>query len=104
MWAWAATEAPDIVARDLALARAALGEDARIVLVLRPRARVLSAPLHGEVGAEVEGIDAVPLVLAVGALEEGQLVRGVDVPWSGDAQAAVSLAGFTLPNTRGQAT
>jgi hypothetical protein len=100
MWAWAAAEAPDAVARDLVTARAALGEDARVVLVLRPRARVTSPPLHGEVGAEVEGVDAVPLVLAVGGLEEGQLVRGVDVPWSEGAEAQVTTAGFAAPRAR----
>jgi tetratricopeptide (TPR) repeat protein len=94
LWVWPATAAPEEIGRDLAAARAALGEDARAVLVLRPRARVLTPPFLGEVGAEVEGVDAVPLVRAVGGLEEGELVRGVDVPWSPEAEARVAMAGF----------
>jgi hypothetical protein len=94
VWAWARAEASEHIADDLAKARAALGEATRVVLVLRPRARVLSAPLAGEVGAAMEGVDAVPLLRAVGALEEGELVRGVDLPWSAAAEARAADAGF----------
>jgi hypothetical protein len=94
VWAWTRAEASEHIADDLASARAALGEGTRVVLVLRPRARVLSAPLAGEVGAAVEGVDAVPLLRAVAALEEGELVRGVDLPWSAAAEARAADAGF----------
>ncbi len=94
LWIWPASAPPEEIGRDLAAARAALGEDARAVLVLRPQARVLAPPFHGEVGAEVAGVDAVPLVRAVGGLDDGELVRGVDVPWSPEAEARVAMAGF----------
>jgi hypothetical protein len=94
VWVWPSATPPEEIARDLAAARAALGEDTRAVLVLRPKARVLSAPLPGEVGVEVEGVDAVPLIRAAGGLDEGELVRGVDVPWSEDAEAQVAAGGF----------
>jgi hypothetical protein len=94
LWAWPASALPEEIGRDLAAARASLGDDARAVVVLRAHARVLSPPLEGEVGAEVEGVDAVPLVRAVGGLDEGELVRGVDVPWSEAAERRVSAAGF----------
>lgn len=99
VWAWRVHEAPEGIARDLANARAALGEGTRAVLVVRPRARVLFPPLEGEVGAAVFGVDAVPLVRAVGALAEDQIVRGVDLPWSDAAEEIVSRAGFTAPAT-----
>jgi hypothetical protein len=95
VWIWPATTPPEDIGRDLAAARAALGQDARAVVVLRPKARVLSAPFQGEVGAEVEGVDAVPLIRAVSGLDDGELVRGVDVPWSSEAEARVATAGFT---------
>ena len=95
LWVWPAATAPEDVGRDLAGARAALGQDARAVVVLRPKARVLSAPFQGEVGAEVEGVDAVPLIRAVSSLDEGEMVRGVDVPWSSEAETRVTTAGFT---------
>jgi hypothetical protein len=100
VWAWPSHTAPEAIAGDLTAARAALGEDTRAVLVLRPRARVLSAPLHGEVGVEVEGVDAVPLIRAAGGLDEGELVRGVDVPWSEDAEAHVAAGGFRAQESR----
>ena len=95
LWVWPATTPPEHVGRDLADARAVIGEDTRAVVVLRPKARVLSAPFQGEVGAEVEGIDAVPLIRAVSGLDEGELVRGIDVPWSTEAEARIATAGFT---------
>ena len=94
VWAWPATASPEEIGRDLACARATVGVDARAVIVLRRDARVLSSPFQGEVGVEVEGVDAVPLVRAVGGLDEGELVRGVDVPWSEEAERRVSGAGF----------
>ena len=94
VWAWPATATPEEIGRDLAAVRASAGDDTRAVVVLRRNARVLSSPFQGEVGAEVEGVDAVPLVRAVGGLEEGELVRGVDVPWSEAAELQVSGAGF----------
>ena len=100
LWVWPTSAAPEEIGRDLAAARAALGEDARVVLVLRPRARVVAPPFHGEVGAVVEGVDAVPLVRAVGALDDGELVRGIDVPWSPEAEARVAMAGFAPQQPR----
>lgn len=100
LWAWPSATPPEVLARNLVAARAALGEDTRTVLVLRPRARVISAPLRGEVGAEVEGVDAVPLIRAAGGLDEGELVRGIDVPWSEDAEAAVAAGGFRAMESR----
>ncbi len=100
VWAWPASVTPQAIAGDLAAARSALGEDTRAVLVLRPRARVLSPPFHGEVGAQVHGVDAVPLVRAVSGLEEGELVRGVDVPWSEEAEGRVATAGFVAKASR----
>jgi hypothetical protein len=94
VWAWRASTAPVAIARDLAAARSSFGENTRAVLVLRPRARVLASPLAGEVGATVEGVDAVPLVRAVSALQEDELVRGVDLPWSEEATALLAGAGF----------
>jgi hypothetical protein len=101
VWAWPATATPEEIGRDLAAARASSGDDTRAVIVLRRNARVLSSPFPGEVGAEVEGVDAVPLVHAVGSLEEGELVRGVDVPWSDEAELLVSGAGFVARAPRG---
>jgi hypothetical protein len=101
VWAWSRGDPSEKIAGDLATLRGALGDAARVVLVLRPRARVLSAPLAGEVGAAVEGVDAVPLLRAVSALDEGQLVRGVDVPWSDEAEARAAEAGFVTPAPRG---
>jgi hypothetical protein len=100
-WAWPAGTAPEEIGRDLAAARAALGEETRAVVVLRRQARVLSAPIQGEVCAEIEGVDAVPLVRAVGGLDEGELVRGVDVPWSEEAEHHVSGTGFVARAPRG---
>jgi hypothetical protein len=94
LWVWPHSAAPELLAGDLAGARAAFGEDTRAVLVVRPRARVVSAPMHGEVGARVEGVDAVPLVRAVGGLQEGELVVGVDLRWSESAEARATEAGF----------
>jgi hypothetical protein len=101
VWAWRAGEDPAVIAADLAAARASLGEGTRAVLVLRPRARVVSPPLHGEVGAVVEAVDAVPLVRAVGGLQEDELVRGVDLRWSDAADARVAEAGFVTAPARG---
>jgi hypothetical protein len=100
VWAWPRATPPEDIARDLAFARALLGEDTRAVLVLRTRARVISPPLAGEVGANVEGVDAVPLIRAVGGIDEGELVRGVDVPWSEDAEAQVAGGGFRAQESR----
>ncbi len=100
VWAWPSSTPPEEIGRDLVAARAALGDDTRAVLVLRPRARVVSAPLPGEVGAEVEGVDAVPLIRAAGGLDEGELVRGIDVPWSEDAEAQVAAGGFRAQESR----
>jgi hypothetical protein len=100
VWTWPATVSPEEIGRDLASAKSALGEDTRAVLVLRPAARVLSSPFQGEVGAEVEGVDAVPLVRAVGGIDEGQLVRGVDVPWSDEAERRICAAGFVTRPSR----
>lgn len=94
VWAWPLAATPEQIGRDLAAARAVLGAEARAVVVLRREARVLLAPLQGEVGAAVEGVDAVPLVRAVGGLDDGELVRGVDVPWSDEAERRVSEAGY----------
>jgi hypothetical protein len=100
VWVWPASALPGEIGGDLATARAAFGEDARAVIVLRPKARVLSPPLQGEVGAQVDGVDAVPLVRAVGVLEEGELVRGVGVPWSDEAERLVARAGFVAQASR----
>jgi len=100
VWAWPVGISPETIAGDLAAVRAALGEDTHVVLVTRPRARVLSPPMHGEVGAAVEAVDAVPLVRAVGGLDEGELVRGVDVAWSEAAEVRVARAGFVTPAPR----
>jgi tetratricopeptide (TPR) repeat protein len=94
VWAWPASVAPEEIGRDLAAARASFGEDTRVVLVARPRARVLAPPFHGEAGASVEGIDMVPLIRATGSMDEGEIVRGVDVSWSPEAEARVAMAGF----------
>lgn len=94
VWAWPASTAPDEVARDLAAARAALGGDARAVLVMRPEARVLAPPFHGEVAASVEGVDAAPLIEAARALGPGTLAREEGVPWSGEAEARAARGGL----------
>ncbi len=94
VWAWPAGAPPEQVARDLAALLGSLGEDARAVLVLRPGARVTAPPLHGEVGAAVEGADATALVVAAQALAEGALARGPDVPWTPEAEALAAAGGF----------
>jgi hypothetical protein len=94
VWAWPASAPPEEVARDLAALLGALGEDARAVLVRRPEARVMAAPLHGEVGAVVEGADATALVVAAQALAAGKLARGPDVPWTPEAEAVAAAGGF----------
>jgi hypothetical protein len=94
VWAWPANAPPEGVAQDLAALLGSLGEEARAVLVRRPEARVIAPPLHGEVGAVVEGADATALVVAAQALAPGKLARGPDVPWTPEAEALASAGGF----------
>jgi hypothetical protein len=94
VWAWPASAPPEEVARDLAVLLGALGEEARAVLVRRPEARVIAPPIHGEVGAVVEGADATALVVAAQAPAAGELARGPDVPWTPEAEALASAGGF----------
>jgi hypothetical protein len=94
VWAWPASAPPEEVARDLSALLGALGEEARVVLVRRPEARVVAPPIHGEVGAVVEGADATTLVVAAQALAAGKLARGPDVPWTPEAEALASAGGF----------
>jgi hypothetical protein len=36
----------------------------------------------------------------VGSLDEGELVRGVDVPWSPEAEGRIAMAGFVAKAAR----
>jgi tetratricopeptide (TPR) repeat protein len=75
VWAWPASTPAEDVARDVAAAKAALGGDARALLVTRPEARVLAPPFPGEVAASVEGVDAAALIAAARALGAGEVAR-----------------------------
>jgi tetratricopeptide (TPR) repeat protein len=96
VWGFPIAASIEEVGRDLAALRAALGPDARAVLVSRPSARVLAPPFPGELGASVEGVDAADLIAAARALDAGILEIAPGVAWSPDAEARARMAGFTV--------
>jgi tetratricopeptide (TPR) repeat protein len=99
LWAFPERTAAEIVGRDLAALRVALGPDTRALLVHRPLARVLAPPFQGEVGPAMEGVDALALIAAAHALEPAALVRGEGVAWSAEAEAQAAMAGFATRAT-----
>jgi tetratricopeptide (TPR) repeat protein len=94
VWVWPASTAPEEVARDLAAARAALGDDTRAALALRPEARVTAPPFQGEVGASAEGLDAPALLARATGLAAGALGREATTPWSPEAEARAAMGGY----------
>ena len=95
VWAWLASTPLVEVARDLASLKVALGGDARARLSRVADARVLSAPLAGEVGPLVEALDLGPIVAAALSLPPGTLEVGVGIPWDPEAQGRAVMAGFS---------
>jgi tetratricopeptide (TPR) repeat protein len=93
-WAWPATVTPEEVARDLAAARAALGEDTRAALAVRPDARITAPPFQGEVAASLEGVDVLALMATARALPHAALARERDVAWSPEAEALAAMSGL----------
>jgi tetratricopeptide (TPR) repeat protein len=96
VWGFPLKASIEEVGRDLAALRAALGPDARAVLVARPSARVLAPPFPGELGASLEGVDAAALITAACALDAGILEIAGNVAWTPEAEARARMAGFTV--------
>ncbi|HVK71614.1 MAG TPA: tetratricopeptide repeat protein [Polyangium sp.] len=96
VWAWLANTPSVEVGRDLASLKVALGGDARARLSRVAEARVLSAPLAGEVGPLVEALDLGPIVAAALSLPPGTLEVGASVAWDPEAEGRVEMAGFTV--------
>ncbi|MDC3955935.1 tetratricopeptide repeat protein [Polyangium jinanense] len=94
VWAWVASAPVDEVARDLASLKVALGGDARARLSRVADARVLSAPLAGEVGPLVEALDLGPIVAAALSLPPGTLEVGAGITWDAEAEGRAVMAGF----------
>lgn len=94
VWVWPASTPLPEVGRDLAALRVALGEDARAALAPAPDGRVMSPPFAGEACAELEGVALAGLLTSALALPAGAL--GVDpaIPWSGEVEARVVMAGY----------
>jgi hypothetical protein len=96
VWIWALRTPIEEVARDLAAARAALGEDARAVLAIEPEGRVLSPPFVGEVAARVASVSVAPLISRALALASGDLAVDAKIAWTGDAEGLAKLAGYAI--------
>ncbi|MDI1478301.1 tetratricopeptide repeat protein [Polyangium sp. y55x31] len=96
VWAWLASAPVDEVARDLASLKVALGGDARARLSRVADARVLSAPLAGEVGPLVEALDLGPIVAAALSLPPGTLEVGAGIAWDPEAEGRAVMAGFSV--------
>ena len=96
VWAWLANTPSVEVGRDLASLKVALGGDARARLSRVAEARILSAPLAGEVGPLVEALDLGPIVAAALSLPPGTLEVGASVAWDPEAEGRVEMAGFTV--------
>ncbi|MDI3289222.1 tetratricopeptide repeat protein [Polyangium sp. 15x6] len=96
VWAWLASAPVDEVARDLAALKVSLGGDARARLSRVADARVLSAPLAGEVGPLVEALDLGPIVAAALSLPPGTLEVGAGITWDAEAEGRAVMAGFVV--------
>ncbi|MDI1429942.1 tetratricopeptide repeat protein [Polyangium sorediatum] len=96
VWAWLASTPIVEVGRDLASLKVALGGDARARLSRVAEARVLSAPLAGEVGPLVEALDLGPIVAAALSLPPATLEVGASVAWDPEAEGRAVMAGFAV--------
>lgn len=96
VWGFPLAASIEEVGRDLAALRAALGPDARAVLVACPGARVLAPPFPGELGASLEGVDSTSLIAAACALDAGLLSLAPEVAWTPEAEARARMAGFKV--------
>jgi hypothetical protein len=98
LWVWHRSVHATEVARDLSSARVALGDDTRVVLGYFPEARIVSAPLGGELGAELSGADLSPLIAQALADPPARLRRLSGMAWDGEAEALARMSGLTSPD------
>jgi hypothetical protein len=96
VWVWPLASPIAEVARDLASARATLGEDTSAALVVAPEAVVLSPPFAGEVSARVRDARIADAIASAMREEPGSLRLESTVAWSPDAEALAKLAGYAV--------
>jgi len=95
VWVWRTSTALVEVARDLASLKVSLGGEARGALVRCLEARVIAAPLAGEVAPTLETPDLGGLVAAALAAPPGTLDISSELEWDAEAEARLVMAGFS---------
>jgi hypothetical protein len=96
VWVWASDTPAEAVARDLAAARARLGEDTRAAVEPAHDGRVVSPPFSGEVGANVEAVPVLAIAARAMALAPAALAVARTLVWSADAAGLAALAGYVV--------
>lgn len=100
VWAWPVAASSVEVARDLSSFRAAAGDDARAAVERYPEGRIVAAPLAGEVGARLDGVDLAATAVELMAAPAATLWRGTAVAWDGEAEALALMSGYAPSEAR----
>ncbi|MBI4699955.1 MAG: tetratricopeptide repeat protein [Deltaproteobacteria bacterium] len=101
VWIWASEASSQEIARDLSSLRAACGDDTRAAVAWFPAGRVRAAPLAGELGALLGGVEIGPLLAAALGAGPAALLRDPAVAWDGEAEALARLSGYASATAEG---